>query len=104
MLAFIVSCVGFFSEVKQGPVLFAHFDKVMHFGVFAVLTALMQKSFSFDWKLGLTFAAVYGAAVEIIQGAFAGRQASVGDWVADILGSIAALYLLHLLTNKQVAR
>ena len=101
-LAFIISCFGFFSEVKQGPVLFSHFDKVMHFGVFAVLTLLLQKGFGLNWKIGLALAVIYGAAVEIIQGAFAGRQASFGDWVADILGAIAALYVLYVLKRRQV--
>lgn len=68
------------------------FDKVMHFGAYAVLGFLLARgrlSFAVTALLGLA----YGASDEIHQMFVPGRFPSVLDWVADALGVLAGIYV-----------
>lgn len=106
-IALIMSTVGFFSQIEQGPVSFEHTDKIAHFVIFFVLTGLLVKGFMCNNKTALIAAAGYGAFVEVIQGSLTARQASFWDWVADVVGAIAVLYVLSLIskyTQKQIAQ
>lgn len=80
-------------------------DKVMHAGAYLVLCVLALRAFhgGLHW-LGLRqtlsaalLTAAYGAVDELHQAFVAGRHASVRDWVADVLGSVAAIAVVGLL-------
>lgn len=73
---------------------FAHFDKLMHFFFYGVLTLLWLRGLSHHTKiysLIILAIALLGAADEIHQGYVPYRDASVLDWCADLLGAISAL-------------
>ena len=84
-------------------------DKVMHFLSYAILGYFLARSFR-DAHLGLTIkkavfaaliASVYGMSDEFHQSFVVGRDASVGDWVADSLGGLVGALLL--LRRKQTS-
>ncbi|MCK0512736.1 VanZ family protein [Aromatoleum buckelii] len=61
-------------------------DKLMHATTFGVLALSLVRGFSLPlvW-VGLT-AALFGVADELHQTTLPGRDPSVGDWVADLVG------------------
>ena len=71
-----------------------YFDKIAHFGVFFVQSALLslllnyKTKISFLWIILLsTFVAfVYGGLIEILQSNFFNRTGDVIDLIADVLG------------------
>lgn len=71
-----------------------HADKVGHFLTFFVLATLFSQVFSRSSTAILTFAVAYGAGVELIQSMIPGRQASLPDVLADVLGAWVALVLV----------
>ena len=93
-LAVVIATFGFFAEVKNGGMGFPHTDKIAHLVIFFGLTWLGCKAHSFKNVTVILSAAIYGAIIEICQGAFFARQASVADWVADLFGCLLALYFL----------
>lgn len=86
--------------------LFPHDDKVIHFGVYALLGFLCARDFTTekpDWSLtkicmaAVLFACLFGVSDEIHQAFIPSRTASVYDWIADCAGSIAGcLFYLTL--------
>jgi VanZ family protein len=97
-LLFLLSSRSDLDAVPSG------WDKVMHAGAYLVLCVLALRAFhgGLHW-LGLrqTLSAVlltvaYGAADELHQAFVAGRHASLRDWVADVLGSVAAIAVVGL--------
>ena len=97
VLFFVATCLatfGFFMEIKAGGGGFAHKDKIVHILVFFTLTWLYCKGFSYTLMKVIFLAATYGAAIEILQGEFFGREASFADWLADMLGALVAYYLI----------
>ena len=84
-------------------------DKFMHFLGYAILGYFLARSFR-NAHLGLTLkqvvfvaliASVYGMSDEFHQSFVVGRDASVGDWLADSLGGLAGALLL--LRRKQTS-
>lgn len=76
---------------------FAHQDKVLHFGAYALLAGLaardliVEKPFWSREKIKLSaivFAAIYGFSDEIHQAFVPSRCASACDFMADLTGSI----------------
>ena len=74
-------------------------DKVLHFGVFLILGALLAPTLSssglFSRRVLASFAVIllFAAVDEIIQMAVPGRFASIADWSADAIGAVAGLSL-----------
>lgn len=74
-----------------------HFDKWVHLGIFALLTYITcwtvnVKNFKF-FVLVCMVAAAYGLIVEFIQDHFIpNRSLDLGDWAADIAGSLAGIW------------
>ena len=84
-----------------------HFDKVVHFSLFAVFTVLFvrvfnkQTSFTFLQKYSIVTALLigisYGAILEYLQGfLFIDRTSDVHDLIANIIGSFIGLPLLKI--------
>lgn len=90
----IVICVG--SLLPQGhTVPVGHFDKVIHFGAYA-LTAFCGTLGSGSWRgrLAVILAmAALGGVIEVLQAFVPGRSESVGDFLADVLGTITGVVL-----------
>ncbi|TVQ87838.1 MAG: VanZ family protein [Bacteroidetes bacterium] len=88
-----------------------HFDKLIHFVMFAILSILLgfgffrQQENSIYFRKRYTFVLVlcviYGGATEIIQHLFvAGRSGELWDFAANTAGSFAGILLFSLLTGK----
>ncbi len=88
-------------------------DKIAHFGVFAVLAALMVYG---TWKRGprsggrlrlgvaiVAIAGLYGAVTEALQGAvFVSRYPSFGDFIADLLGAaLGTVFAFYFLSKHR---
>lgn len=67
-------------------------DKVVHFTYYGIMAGLLAHGAGRRWLwLPLILVPVIGAADELNQAGIPGRDSSVWDWVADLLGAIAAV-------------
>lgn len=87
------------------PMRFPYQDKVMHFGAYFILAALLAHAFypgtsKRRFALALVVASLYGVSDEIHQMFVPGRDASIGDWLADSLGAWVGAYL-YLATSRR---
>lgn len=83
-----------------------HYDKIAHFGLFFIWSALAFLSFfeGSDRKALITILVViaaFGAMTEIMQLMTKDRSADVLDFGADMLGGICAVYLTKSFILKQ---
>jgi VanZ family protein len=83
------------------------FDKVAHFGAYALLGWLLV--WAADRSLlplvvGAVLGLLYGATDEIHQMFVPGRSPDVRDWVADAAGVLAATFVYTRLRARRVAR
>ncbi len=97
------------------PLLTAHiWDKALHFTEYATLGALLALAFGVwdqptnGWRVALAIlcGALYGASDELHQSFVPGRDAEVGDAVADALGTslgVGALWLLATLQSRRLS-
>ncbi|OJV39103.1 MAG: hypothetical protein BGO33_14185 [Bacteroidia bacterium 43-41] len=107
---FAVTCLLSSDDVPQLPPIIA-WDKVAHFGMFFVLSAVSL----FDYfqlqnghpKMGrwifwgFVLPVMYGAAIELMQKYFfRSRSAEMADFIADVLGSLIALLIALFLYKK----
>ncbi|MFN2458076.1 MAG: VanZ family protein [Chitinophagaceae bacterium] len=80
------------------------FDKWVHIGIFALLILIWLWTFDFlrgEIVMFLLFAAVYGLIVEIMQHQFIpNRSFDIGDWAADIAGSLIGLAVYNRYIKK----
>lgn len=90
-------------SAKDQP--FPNFDKVLHFGAFALLAILsiIATGGRFVFLSAVVFPSIIGIAVEIIQSKLPYRKASWGDFVADIAGGIA-IFIIFMIYKKLHAR
>ena len=99
-----------FPSITSTP-LFPHDDKVMHLIAYAILAflfarALKQEKPKFTHGkirfFAILFASFYGLSDEIHQAFVPLRHASIGDFAADVLGSIVgACFYLDFLSGKK---
>lgn len=91
-LFFLTLVVAVCAGVKATPVpqLVTHFDLMLHFGAFAVMSVLWVLAFPRNrWLLGFVGLLVLGGGIELWQGwALPGRQASFVDMVANVGGVV----------------
>jgi VanZ family protein len=79
-------------EVTPKAPLFPYVDKVEHTISFLFLTIFGIKAYPSKAAWILAILAAYGISIELMQGAFTlTREASVLDWLADVMG-IALAY------------
>jgi VanZ family protein len=82
------------------------FDKVAHFGAYALLGWLLVRAADrslLPLALGAVLGVLYGAADEIHQMYVPGRSPDVMDWVADAAGVIAATFVYTRLRVRRAA-
>ena len=83
-----------------------HLDKFMHFGANYAIALFPLYLCRSRWSSYCTIMAVimFGIAIEIIQQNIPGREASVGDVLANIAGVLAAfstVYIMKFLLKKR---
>ena len=104
------------SSMKQPPFPMPEFewftiDKLYHFIEYAILGGLVARAFlkakpsvvpsQLVWGLAAVLSILYGASDEWHQTFVPGRLATVADWVADVLGSIAGVLGAYLYYKKK---
>ena len=96
---FYMSFIFYLSSksVVPGPsVSIPHYDKVMHFIIFAILSvllliALLKNEFKKPVMFAILFTIIYAATDEFHQFFVPGRNMDFFDWIADSLGSLIVL-------------
>ena len=102
-----------FEFVGENVARFPHADKIVHFAMFFVLTAvLMYESVIRNKKIAypsksfllvcIIFPIVLGGIIEILQSAFFNRSACWIDWLADIAGVLMAFFVYYLFRRRGV--
>lgn len=110
LLIFTVTCLISSDDVPQLPQIIP-WDKIAHFGMFFVLSAVSLfdyfrlhngKPKMLRWIFwGVILPIIYGAGIELMQKyIFSSRSAEMADFVADVLGSLAALTISLFLYKK----
>jgi VanZ family protein len=104
------------SSMKQPPLPMPEFewltiDKIYHFIEYTILGGLVARAFlkakpsvvpsQLVWGLAAVLSILYGASDEWHQTFVPGRLATVADWVADVLGSIAGVLGAYLYYKKK---
>ncbi|ESP95171.1 hypothetical protein N483_12540 [Pseudoalteromonas luteoviolacea NCIMB 1944] len=104
LLFLIVITYLFAKEVKNHVVRIEHLDKVVHFGVFFALAFFSHHAFRFKIWFHMTLLIGYGAAVEWMQSTLPYRQASLGDFIADVMGAISYFVAIWLFRKYRLRR
>jgi len=73
-------------------------DKVVHAALFAAL-ALTGRWAGISRTVLVAVLVLYAAVSEVVQGLI-GRDAAVGDWIADVLGVLLALVVWEWLARR----
>lgn len=84
------------SRLPEGPELIPHFDKVAHFGAYALLGLLLARAVratELPLAAAVALGWLYGASDEWHQSFVPGRSVDAWDWAADALGVLAGVYL-----------
>lgn len=104
------------SSMEQLPLPMPEFewltiDKLYHFIEYAILGGLLTRAFvaakpaivpaQSVWYIAALLSILYGASDEWHQTFVPGRFATIADWVADVLGSIAGVLAVYLYYKKR---
>ncbi len=104
------------SSMKQPPLPMPKFewltiDKLYHFIEYAILGILLTRAFvkakpsvvpsKLIWLIAAALSILYGASDEWHQTFVPGRCATLADWIADVLGSIAGVLAVYLYYKKK---
>ena len=66
-----------------------HFDKVGHFIAFFVLALCTDFATKLKSLFAITLLSIYGISIEVMQSFIPGRDATLGDFIADLSGVLA---------------
>lgn len=80
-------------------------DKVVHFGIYGILGVLVTRALApprtrVDLLAALAGMTVFAMLDELHQHWIPGRDASVADWAADLLGATVGLVVAHHLLSS----
>ncbi len=111
---FVGTCLLGSGDMPNLPNILA-WDKVGHFGMFFLLSGvsflnyyLLHNGKPQTWKWifwGIVIPAIYGGAIELMQQyLFPHRSAEWGDYIADILGTLAATALAFVWLKRRSKR
>ena len=107
------------SSMKQPPLPMPKFewlsiDKLYHFIEYAILSILLTIAFlnvppkwfpkGWIWFTAAFISILYGASDEWHQTFVPGRLATIADWVADMFGSIAGVFIVYLYYKARIKR
>ena len=87
-------------------------DKLLHAGAYAVLAGLSMRAFHgglgrvapLPTVLALLLTIAYGMLDEVHQSRVVGRDASVLDWLADVVGAAVSIIVLGILAVSRSKR
>ena len=87
-----------------------YFDKLVHFGLFAIFSFLLCLAFKNQlcfnllikhWKVSsFLISTLYGGITEVSQKLFFTRSAELGDFLADICGSVLGVIIFNFIVKK----
>lgn len=111
LIIFIATCLISPSQMPGMPE-DIQWDKLVHFGMFFFLSAVSLIDYHrmhrgnppiYRWVFWGFFVPVfYGGVIELLQKYFfASRSAEWGDWIADIVGSLAATLIVIIFFKKR---
>jgi hypothetical protein len=98
-VAVLVSLAVLFAPADDVPFAPAGVDKLVHGALFATL-ALTGRWAGIGRTVLLPVLILYAAVSEVLQGMI-GRDAAVGDWVADVVGLLLGLLVWQLVTDRR---
>ncbi|WP_215397231.1 VanZ family protein [Rheinheimera oceanensis] len=101
VFCFVAATASFLAELSGHRIGggIAHLDKVAHFGIFAILSALLWKGFKLGPWLAFILLGAYGGAIELAQHYFTRRNGDWWDLLADLAG-VLSFYLVRALWHK----
>ena len=102
--AAVIFFVSSLSQVPAPPKGFLAWDKVAHFGEFAIFGVLLVRAFRGRFVPALVVGMGWGALDEIHQLFVVGRDSSVYDFAADAVGVIVAVGGFILLRKRRGKR
>lgn len=79
----------------------AHLDKLVHAGIFFLLTLLLLRAYQMSRLQYLIVAGVYGLVTEYLQSQTAYRSADIFDWFADMAGVLILFATQNILRQIQ---
>ena len=90
ILFWVIAVLVFYGELGPGDIGFSVWDKLQHFGAYALMAGLLTVSLEARrwWLWGLLALVAMGGVLEILQG-IVGRDMSFRDEIANTLGVIA---------------
>jgi hypothetical protein len=97
-VAVLISLAVLFAPADDVPSAPAGLDKVVHASLFVAL-ALTGLWAGVRRVMLIPALVLYGAASEVVQGAI-GRDAAVGDWLADVAGILLGLLVWQRLCRR----
>ena len=97
-VAVLVSLAVLFAPAGDVPASPPGVDKVVHAALFAVL-ALTGRWAGISRTVLAAVLVLYAAVSEVVQGLI-GRDATLGDWIADVVGLLLALGLWGWLSRR----
>jgi hypothetical protein len=95
----LVSLAVLFAPADDVPFAPAGVDKLVHGALFAAL-ALTGRWAGIGRTVLAPVLVLYAAVSEVLQGMI-GRDAAVGDWVADVVGLLLGLLVWQLVTDRR---
>jgi hypothetical protein len=98
-VAVLVSLAVLFAPADDVPFAPAGVDKLVHGALFAAL-ALTGRWAGIGRTVLVAVLVLYAAVSEVLQGMI-GRDAAVGDWVADVVGLLLGLLVWQLVTDRR---
>ena len=100
-ILFLISLYLFFAPFEDdGPEIFPHLDKIVHFSIFFLMTTFLVFG-RLKKKFALIFCILYALFTEIVQTFLNYRNGSIYDFVSDILGITFAIFLFFFLKKEQ---
>ncbi|KZN40466.1 hypothetical protein N474_21685 [Pseudoalteromonas luteoviolacea CPMOR-2] len=105
LLLFLIAFTYLFArEVQVQSIRITHLDKLAHFAVFFMLAFFSYHAFKFKPWFHMVLLTSYGACIEWMQSTIPYRQASMGDFIADVLGALSYFVLLWLMRKYQARK
>ena len=98
-VAVLVSLAVLFAPPDDAPLAPPGVDKLVHGALFAAL-ALTGRWAGVGRAVLAPVLVLYAAVSEVLQGMI-GRDAAVGDWVADVVGLLLGLLVWQLVTDRR---
>lgn len=98
-ILFSISLYLFFAPFEGDSNLFPHFDKLVHFLIFFLMTTLLAFG-GLNKYYALIFCIFYALLTEIIQNSLSYRNGSIFDLVSDIFGITFAIFFIFSLEKR----